>query len=124
MVLAKFDSNRFKMKEKDIIGKHLLIGITFLDKDENVIDQYQTHGKIMSIDSRQGLVIEKADGTGCYTIPPDINNLHSAPPGEYRIKTTGEVVVNPDFTSTWSVNKTKDSTIENYKKSGFSNFSS
>ena len=111
------------MKKEELIGKHLLIGITFLDAEENVIEQYQTHGKIVSIDDRQGLAIEKGDGTGRYTIPPDLNNLHLAPPGEYRIRTTGELVIDPDFTSTWVVNKTKESTMEDYKKSGFSNFS-
>ncbi|HWB24892.1 MAG TPA: hypothetical protein VG738_05400 [Chitinophagaceae bacterium] len=100
----------------------MLIGITFLDIDENIIERYQTHGKIISNGDKHGLVIEKADGTGRFSIPPGINNLHAAPPGEYHIKTTGEVVVNTDFTTTWIVNNTEDTNITNYKKSGFSNF--
>jgi len=110
------------MNKEEFIGKHLLIGITFLDAEENLIEQYQTHGKIASIDDSQGIVIEKADGTGCYAIPPDLNALHPAPAGEYRMRTTGEIVVNPDFISTWTVDKTSDSTIEDYKKSGFGPF--
>ena len=96
----------------ELIGKHLLIGITFLDEDEHVIEQYQTHGIIMAINNDQGIVINKADGTGTYVIPPDIENLHPALPGDYRIRTTGEIVVNPDFTCTWTVYATGENTIE------------
>ena len=103
----------------EIIGKHLLIGITFLDEDKNVIEQYQTHGIIIAINNEQGIVINKADGTGTYTIPPDTERLHPALPGEYRIRTTGEIVVNPDFTSAWTVYATEENTIEDLKKSGF-----
>lgn len=111
------------MRKDDLFGKYLLVGVTFLDAEENVIEQYQTHGTIISVDDRTGVVIEKSDGSGRYTVPADTGGIHPAPPGDYQIRTTGEVVVDPDFMSTWTVFETMGSTIENYKKSGFTDLS-
>jgi len=87
----------------ELIGKHILIGVTYLDEDENVVSQYQTHGKIVEIDPATGISIEKADGAGKFTIPVGSDNLWPAEPGEYRIRSSGEVVIDPDFLSTWNV---------------------
>jgi hypothetical protein len=38
-----------------------------------------------------------------YSLPPDYSNIFAAPPGEYRLRVTGEVVANPDYTTTWSI---------------------
>jgi hypothetical protein len=98
-----------------LIGKHLLIGITRLDREGNVVEQIQTHGRIVMVNDRR-IVIEKADGSGEFGIPADLANLQKAPPGEYRLRSTGEIVVNPDLTSTWTVHES----VEAYKSSGSS----
>jgi hypothetical protein len=38
-----------------------------------------------------------------YTLPPDLSSLSEAAPGAYRLRATGETVVDPDFTSTWEI---------------------
>jgi hypothetical protein len=38
-----------------------------------------------------------------YTLPPDLSSLSDAAPGAYRLRATGETVVDPDFTSTWEI---------------------
>lgn len=86
----------------EFIGKYLLVGITYLDKDEKVVEQYQTHGKILSVDE-DAIVIEKTDGTGQYSLPPDTSSLQVATAGEYKLRCTGEIIVNPDLISTWTV---------------------
>lgn len=99
------------MDIQNLIGKYLLIGVTFVDPNGIEVGHSQTHGKIISADSYQGITIEKADGSGKYTVPPDMNGFYPAEPGEYRLKTTGEIVVNPDFTSEWTLN------VKQYAKS-------
>jgi hypothetical protein len=40
-----------------------------------------------------------------YTLPPDTRSIEVAPPGEYRLRATGEVVCNPDYTVTFSISR-------------------
>ena len=82
------------------IGKHLLAGITFLDHEENVIRQIQVHGTIIRIDDR-GICFAQANGEE-YSLPPDRESLKPAPPGTYRLRSTGEEVENPDLITSWT----------------------
>lgn len=85
---------------KQYIGKHLLAGITFLDHEENVIRQIQVHGIITRIDDR-GIVFVQPNGDE-YSLPPDLESLKVAAPGSYRLRSTGEVVENPDLITSWT----------------------
>ena len=91
------------MSENNIyVGKHLLVGLTYTDATGNVVKHVQTHGKITRIDS-SGIFFEQANGAGEYSLPPDPSALILANPGEYRLRGTGEVVVDPDYISTWTI---------------------
>jgi hypothetical protein len=81
------------------VGKRLLVGITHEDHEGVLIRQEQFHGVIVETSDR-GVVIE-CDGTGeRRSFPPQ---LMEAPPGNYRLRSTGEVVVDPDYLSKWIV---------------------
>lgn len=87
------------------IGKHLLIGVSYLDHNERLLEQKQFHGDIVRINDHEGIVIKLRDSGNEYTLPPDIDALRPAPVGEYRLRATGEVVVNPDLMTTWTLTK-------------------
>ena len=106
------------MDEQQYLGKCLLIGITFLDGSDKVIEQFQTYGPIVAVNDH-GIVIEKTDGSGTFKIPPDTSSLKPARRGQYRLRATGEILDDPDFISTWTVKSTKPEMIEEYKASGF-----
>jgi hypothetical protein len=89
------------------IGKHLLVGMTYLDHDEQFIEQKQFHGDIIRINDHEGIVIKLRDSGNEFKLPPDIDSLKPAPEGEYRLRATGEVVVNPDLMTTWTLTKPK-----------------
>jgi len=81
------------------IGKRLLVGITYLTHAGEFLRQEQFHGLIVEADEG-GIVLERAD-TGARTLlPPE---LDEASPGEYRLRSTGEVVVNPDYVAKWTL---------------------
>jgi len=40
-----------------------------------------------------------------YNLPPDTRSFRRAGPGEYRLRSTGETVIDPDFTVTFSIRK-------------------
>lgn len=91
-----------------LVGKYALIGLTFVDQDENVVSQAQRHGRILDADADRGVTIEFVapglpwDGE-LYRVPPDLRAFADAAPGEYRLRSTGEVVVDPDVTATWAI---------------------
>ena len=93
---------------RSYVGKHLLIGMTREDREGNVTDQKQLHGPILRMGRREGIVIRRADTGEEYALPPDVRALFAARRGEYRLRSTGEVVVDPDFVTTWTINPHKD----------------
>lgn len=89
------------------IGKHLLVGITYLDHDGNFIEQKQFHGNVVRINEHEGIVLQLHDSDQEYKLPPDLNSLQVAPKGAYRLRSTGEIVVDPDLLTSWTINKPK-----------------
>jgi hypothetical protein len=99
-----------KHKAKEILGKYILIGITYLDGNGELESQQQLHGTITSVDENEGILIVlggKNEGEE-WNMPPDTNCITTADPGEYKLRTTGEVVKNPDYLCTWEVHSPKD----------------
>ena len=90
------------------MGKTILIGLTFATADGEVVEQVQRHGVIEQADAEEGIAVRLV-GPGqpwdreLYTLPPDLTSLSEAAPGAYRLRATGETVVDPDFTSTWEI---------------------
>jgi hypothetical protein len=87
-----------------LLGAHVLIGITFLRADGEVEGQEQHHGHVVTCDETI-VAIEPWGGGELITLPPDLRPFQPAPPGEYRLRSTGEVVVDPDFTASWTVHR-------------------
>ena len=89
-----------------LVGKTILAGITFLPADgETVKSQGQYHGKIVRADRKSGIAIE-CEGVWSgktMTLPPVISAFRPADPGEYRLRSTGEVIKDPDVLTTWSI---------------------
>jgi hypothetical protein len=85
-----------------LLGSHLLVGTTYLRPDGGIDRRLQFHGTVES--AGEDLVeVRRADNGEIFTLPPGPEAYQPAPPGEYRLKTTGEIVVNPDFTCTFDV---------------------
>lgn len=90
----------------ELTGKVLLVGITYYTHDNEYIGQRQFYGTVT--EANENLIrIKQKDGTDI-TLPPDLSSTKRARQGEYKLRSTGEVVVNPDFLATWNRNKTKD----------------
>ena len=88
-----------------LIGKHVIVGVTRQDAKGNMLDREQFHGEVTVADSKKGFCL-KLRGTRIGEmkwLPPNTRAFLNAKPGEYRLRSTGEVVINPDFTATWTV---------------------
>ena len=113
---AKAETNM--QTESDLIGKHLLIGITIVDEKDEAVEQIQVHGTIDRIVDDM-LDIIRADTGEKFTIPFAPHTIEVASPGEYRLRSTGEVVVNPDYLSTWTVSEGEEGVTDELRQSGF-----
>ncbi len=88
-----------------MIGAKVLIGITYVDGAGS--RQEQMFGHVISADSGNGFEVqlEGSRAGDIFWIPPDLEAFDKAEPGCYELKTTQEVVVDPDYTTTWTVRK-------------------
>lgn len=90
----------------DLIKKTILIGLTYYTNDHDCIEQKQYWGTVMEANEKH-IVVKLHDG-GFLSLPPDLSSTKIAPPGEYRLRSTSEIVENPDYLSTWNINRSKD----------------
>jgi hypothetical protein len=90
----------------DFLGLTVLVGVTALAHDGKTVKwQAQYHGRIVSADRTEGIKVA-CEGRWVGTtmvLPPVLGAFQPAKPGEYRLRSTGETVQNPDLTTTWSV---------------------
>jgi hypothetical protein len=60
------------MREKNssmLVGKHVIVGVTVLDHNGELVEQIQVHGVITKID-KTGIVLQQSSGDE-YKLPPD-----------------------------------------------------
>ncbi|QHQ59787.1 hypothetical protein Ana3638_02355 [Anaerocolumna sedimenticola] len=88
-----------------MINKHIIIGITIEDSNGMILEQKQMHGDIIRINDKEGIVIKLHNSETEYKLPPDLDSVQEAPEGEYRFRSTGEIVLNPHYMTTWTITK-------------------
>ncbi len=90
-----------------LVGKYVLLGLTIEDSAGKIICREQCHGVVLSADPTAGVEIAlKGMRLGqSKRFPPDTKIFTPAPPGKYSLHTTGETVVDPDFTATWFIRR-------------------
>lgn len=92
---------------ESVVGKVVLVGLTYLEADGTLIEQQQFFGTVVSADLRTGILLSlKGQRSGeQYTLPPDTRAIEISSSGEYRLRGTGEVVTDPDYTVMFSIQK-------------------
>lgn len=86
---------------ENIVGKKILVGLSFYSSEDKLLNQEQFAGTVVSTSSDK-ITIELENGV-IRTIPADLRSTKPAPRGEYRLRSTGEIVVDPDLLSTWNI---------------------
>ena len=91
----------------ELIGKLVLVGLTRCNSDGSVDRQEQFFGIVRSADKNSEILLNlKGTRAGCrYNLPPDLCSYFKASPGNYCLRSTNEVVTDPDFTVTFSVHE-------------------
>jgi hypothetical protein len=85
----------------DLIGKRIIVGITYEDHAHRPVRQEQYHGRISRLSLQEGIVIQMPSGTE-KTLPPDLRAILGARPGAYQFRSTGEVVADAELRTSWT----------------------
>jgi hypothetical protein len=88
---------------QSLIGKRVLVGLTYRSHADEVLRTEQFHGKVIRVSKSEGIVLLVGDLNEERCLPPDLSRLEVASPGEYRLRSTGQAVLNPDYLATWTV---------------------
>ena len=99
-------------------GKVFLIGLTFIDKKGELIEQYQTYGTVLEL-TNEGLIRIKRKDETIFQMPYDKETINKAENGEYRLRATKEVVINPDYIMTWEISTNGNEDLESTKMYGY-----
>ena len=88
-----------------LLGKRVIVGLTYVNDADEVTRLVQMHGVVGLADSASGvrLDLQGVKAGEIYWLPPQVDNFEPAKPGVYRLRETGEEVVDPDFISTWTI---------------------
>jgi hypothetical protein len=81
----------------EYIGRTLLLGVTYTGPDGELRRQEQLVGTIMVVDFDEGIVVSCEPDGRTFVLPGDPAWVEKAPPAEYRLRSTGQVVTNPDY---------------------------
>jgi hypothetical protein len=89
----------------ELIGKYVLVGVTVEDRRGAHKRDEQFHGTVLSADRKSGIKVALRGTREGQTkvLPPATNIWQRAEKGVYRLRSTGEKVVDPDFTATWQL---------------------
>lgn len=99
-------------------GKVFLIGLTFVDQEGEVIERYQTHGTVKRL-TNDGIFKIRREDHSLFQIPYDKDTIKLAKHGEYREKSTGETIKDPDFIMVWEIVANGANDLEQVKKFGY-----
>lgn len=91
------------VRANGMIGKTALVGISYWSADHTLLRTEQFQGEVIQVSPDGGIVLRLRSGAGEFTLPPDLSSVETARPGEYHLKSSGEVVSNPDFLCTYDV---------------------
>lgn len=86
-----------------IIGKYLLVGVTYRNHSEEITGIEQFHGEIIRASRGDGIILRLYGSSEERWVPPDLSRLEPAAPGNYKLTGSGEIVVDPDFLSIGTV---------------------
>ena len=92
---------------EELRGAVVVVGITRIAATGETHEQF--YGTVEKADA-EGIDISLAGSRSGETffLPPDPRSFFPAQPGSYRLRGSGEVIENPDYTTTWTIGPEED----------------
>lgn len=108
----------YKQLKESLYGKVILVGLTFIDDNHELIEQYQTYGTVTEL-TEDGLIRIKRNDNSIFQMPYNEDTLNKADKGQYRLRATQEIVIDPDFLITWEISESGNEDLEMIKSQGY-----
>jgi hypothetical protein len=89
-----------------LMGKYIMASFSYLKPDGVTVREHeQVHGVVIDATRDEGftLALRGARKGETIVLPPNPSAFVKLAPGNYRLSSTNERVVNPDYTSLWRV---------------------
>ncbi len=90
-------------KAEEMIGKVVLVGVTRYGGDGQVQGLEQYAGTVLRISADEGVVLADEDDGHERYLPPMLDQYQRAETGEYRMRNSGMIVVDPDYLTAWDL---------------------
>lgn len=90
-------------KANTMLGKIILAGITYLDANDNALEQKQFAGRVLRINNEEGVVLSSLIDNEELFLPPHLDHYKLADPGDYTLRSVDFTVTDPDYLCTWDV---------------------
>ena len=85
------------LKPEEIIGKTVIVGLTFVDKNDKKIRDDDFAGQIIEISDEKGIVIVNNDTMNAIALPPIFEAFQVAEKGYYELKKSGLKIKDPEL---------------------------
>ena len=86
----------------ELLGTDVLVGVTMVDHAGRVKERRQFHAHVVQASVEDGVTLVDTEG-GEHWLPLDPAAFEPAEPGEYELRSTGQVVVDPTWLTKWIV---------------------
>ena len=113
------------MKLTDILNKSCVIGLSYLDSNNQQLKQSLLAGTVIATDSDDGITIKlltpgqnaeqsKKQGKKSpnFILPSSLAPWFNAPKGTYRDENNNVLIENPNYLVTWDIQRTQENTQE------------
>lgn len=87
----------------DLVGKTVIVNLSYIDMSGKFLTDSEYYGTIVEASQTHGIIIERYGINDKVALPPQLDNFHPAPPGQYHLQKAQITVTNPDFVSNWRV---------------------
>ena len=88
-----------------LLGSIVIVGLAYVDPEGQCMGLFQIYGVVTVADKERGIAVECHgqiwDGQE-HWLPPVTAAFHKAKPGRYRLCSTGEVIFDPDYLTSWT----------------------
>lgn len=96
------------------LGKTCVVGLTYFDLKETIVDQKMLGGEIIKVDEENGLTL-RLHGQGDnaeFIFPANLSCWFIAPKGDFHTHNAQIKLTNPDYLVTWDIYQTQDDKSE------------
>lgn len=93
------------MKPEAIIGRSVIVGMTFVNANNEVLEIKDFAGQVIEISDEKGIVICNHDSKQAIALPLNFDAFKPAVKGNYTLKQSGLKIMNPDLTCEMTIIK-------------------